>query len=266
MKKISILLGLMMICGICFPQNTGYLGRHFILNAEGSLSPSWLNPNPLTTHLNEHFESKHTQRYLGLNYVLSPNIEAIVWEKGTVGVGYDFYHSPYKGFTISKEFHYLSGGNITEKYDNSGMITAHGFNVYYKQYLGNTKAPMGWYAKFTFDGFFYNYRVTDTIPQWMSYYDLVDTVTNPTSGHNSIFGLKAEIGYDYVFFNFLKVSMGLSLGTTFGGYKVTNTRAHNKFNFDDTNESALTIENRVRNRMLNAYWFGIKLGIGFITF
>ena len=47
-----------MICGICFSQNTGYMGKHFILNAEGGLSPSWFNPNPLTTHLIEHYVGK----------------------------------------------------------------------------------------------------------------------------------------------------------------------------------------------------------------
>ena len=31
MKRILILLGLMMICGICFSQNTGYMGKELLV-------------------------------------------------------------------------------------------------------------------------------------------------------------------------------------------------------------------------------------------
>lgn len=267
MKKISTFIGLILLCGVCLSQNTGFIGKHFIINAEGYVSPSWTHPNPLTSTLNEHFESKHTQRYLGLNYFLSPNIEVIVWEKGTVGAGYNYYHSPFKGPTITKGFSTPSGNYFEETFNFPGVINAHGFNVFYKQYFRDTRAPMGWYAKFTFDGYFYNYKVSeDSIPQWMAYYNLIDTTKYSMSGNNALFGFKAEIGYDHVFFNCLRLSMGVSVGTTFGGYKIMNKKIHDELMLEDFNNSGLTTDNYVRSRMLNAYWFGIKLGIGFIAF
>lgn len=266
-KKIVFLLVCVCIAELPFAQNPGHMGNHFIFNAEGSLSPSWKNPNPLSETLNAHFESEHTRRYLGLNYFLSPNVEAIVWNKGSVGVGYNYYNSPYKGFSVSHTFQHQSSYNYFEEvYDNSGVIVAHGFNVFYKQYFGDTRAPLGWYAKFTFDGLFYKYKVTQEIPQWTAYYNLVDTVAYPTSGRNAIFGFKTEIGYDCLFFNRLRISMGFSMGTTFGGFQLVKKKVHDEFLIYNSDISNITAENIVRNRILNAYWFGIKIGIGILAF
>lgn len=267
MKKTLLLLCCVCIAELAFAQNIGYMGNHFIFNADVSLSPSWKNPNPMSNVLNANFENEHTKKYLGLNYFVTPNVEAIVWEKGSVGAGYSYYNSPYKGFSISNQFqHQTTGSYFEEVYDNSGTIVAHGFNVFYKQYFGDTRAPFGWYAKVTFDGLFYKYKVTQEIPQWTAYYNLVDTVAYPTAGRNAIFGFKAEVGYDYLFFNRLRISMGLTLGTTFGGYQLVKNDIKDVVAFDAFYAPNVTTENIVRNRILNAYWFGIKIGIGILAF
>ena len=43
MKKYIILL-LTSIITTSFAQNTGYMGRHFIINAEASFSPAFVKP------------------------------------------------------------------------------------------------------------------------------------------------------------------------------------------------------------------------------
>lgn len=272
MRKSTIFLAIMMICGVCFSQNPGYMGKHVIFNAEGALSPSWKSPNPLSDVLQNHFESEHTQRYLGLNYFLYPSVEVIVWNKGTVGAGYNYYNSPYSG-SISRLFEQSIGNNYytynDEVYKFTGNVKAHGFNVYYKQYLGDTRAPLGFFTKLTLDGLFYNYASNETLPQWSSYYE-----QNPVDGYvpvgvegkNAIFGLKAELGYDAVFFNCLKVSMGFTMGTTFGGYTVVNQKTRRELLLDSTKKNQMTVDYYVRDRILKAYWFGIKLGVGFVAF
>ena len=256
MRKIYLFIIAILLSGYCLGQNTGYMGMHVIFNAEGSLSPSWKNPNPLSRTLNEHFTSEHYRRYFGLNYILSPNIECIIWDKGSVGAGYNYYNSPYKGTLyqeIPNPYSYYY-----EDYSFTGQVVAHGFNVFYKQYLGDTKAPLGFYAKFIFDGFFYHYLNNEEPPQLMaSYYpDLKE-------GNSILFGAKAEFGYDYLFFNRLRLSFGISFGSTFGGYKAI------KGFFDDFSHldaSTTSVNNFVHNRILNAYWFGLKVGVGFLAF
>ncbi|MCQ2276659.1 MAG: hypothetical protein MJZ87_06940 [Bacteroidales bacterium] len=274
MKKILLIAIIGMFGGICFSQNIGYMGNHFIFNAEVSISPSWKNPNPLSEALRSHFESEHTQRYLGLNYFLSPNVEAIVWKKGTLGAGYNYYNTPI-GEMVSR---YYEGGGVSdyyfvqEDYKFTGNLVAHGFNVFYKQYLGDTQAPYGLYLKFVFDGYFYHYACNEPLlpntqhweenPEAAAQYDYVPVEKD---GQGSIFGLKAELGYDCLFFNRLRLTMGATFGSTFGGYKWLKSKSDNSLFYND-NTRFLSVNDYVRNRMLNAYWFGIKLGVGIVAF
>jgi hypothetical protein len=256
MKKLIVILCLFLAGGSLFSQNPGYMGRHVLLNMEVYISPSWRNPNSLAEAMIASGMSGKAANYLGLNYFLSPNLEVIVWRKGTVGAGYNFYKSP---FVLSRSY---SGSLLSYNYEVSEkpMMTAHGFNVFYKQYLGSTMAPMGQYLKFTFDGFFYSYKVPDAV--WQEYvesrtsWDETSPVIDETpTGKSKLFAFKVEYGYDFFVLDCLKMSMGVSLGTTFGGYKAINRERYD-----------YSVTDYADNRLLNAYWFGIKLGLGFLTF
>lgn len=253
MKRLIIILALIFAGGSLFPQNPGYMGRHVMFNMEMYFSPSWKNPNAVSEAMIAKGWSSKNANYFGLNYFLSPNVEVIVWRKGTVGAGYNYYKSP---FVLSRS----SGSLFSYNYDASPkpVMTAHGFNVFYKQYLGSTMAPMGQYLKFTFDGYFYKYVLPDEsiLQDHYAYYsDESELVDQPLTGKSMLFGFKAEYGYDFFVLNCLKLSMGVSLGTTFGGYKAINREKYDH-----------TVTDYADNRLLNAYWFGIKLGVGFLTF
>ena len=119
-------------------------------------------------------------------------------------------------------------------------------------------APMGQYLKFTFDAFFYKYAIPNQgiLFDYYSYYGEENELANqPQNGKSKLFAFKAEYGYDFFVLNCLKLSMGVSLGTTFGGYKAINREKYDH-----------TVIDYADNRLLNAYWFGIKLGVGFLTF
>lgn len=256
MKRLLILLSLIIAGGSLFSQNPGYMGRHVMLNMEAYISPSWKNPNAVSEAMIAHGMSAKSANYLGLNYFLSPNVEVIVWRKGTVGAGYNYYKSPFSLSSSSSSSWFSYNYEVSEK----PMMTAHGFNVFYKQYLGSTVAPMGQYLKFTFDGFFYKYAVPDAV--WQDYVEsyrnwdgTVPVITETPTGKSQLFAFKVEYGYDYFVLNCLKLSMGVSLGTTFGGYKAIGRDKNN-----------LTVTDYADNRLLNAYWFGVKLGLGFLTF
>lgn len=271
MKKTILLLIISAGLTTASAQMYNYMGNHVILNMEGNFSPAWFNPNPVSSSWDI---PEAARRYLGLNYFLSPSIEFLVWKKGTVGVGYNFYKSPFKGrdnrvrlydghsgYYYDDEFHYYY--SVPEL---RGDITAHGFNVYYKHYVGKDRfAPLGHYFKFVFDGLFYRYNIP--MPE-----GLILNSTQTMAGYEavlnhkgSIFGFKAEYGYDFILLERLKLSLGASLGTTFGGYKAPGAQIKDGLTFSYETDK-LNLDNWARGRILGAYWFGVKLGIGVIPF
>ena len=268
MKKTILLLFITAGLSMASAQKYNFLGNHLILNMEAYFSPAWLNPNSVSSNWNI---SESAQRYLGLNYFLSPSVELIAWEKGTVGVGYNYYNSPFKGtdtrLLSPDDWGYYDFYDPNYFTSLDGNLTAHGFSVFYKQYIGKRFAPLGHYFKFVFDGFFYHYKM-DTVginPE------IFITTTEPLGeiieNKGSLFGVKVEYGYDFIVLNRLKLNLAASLGTTFGGYKVPFAKIKNKSSFYDyTGPDDATFDNYARNRILGAYWFGVKLGIGFIPF
>lgn len=264
MKKTILLLIITATLSATSAQMYNFLGNHVILNMEGYFSPAWLNPNPATASWDASVEA--AKRYMGLNYFLSPNIELMVWKKGTVGAGYNYYNSPFKGSDCRLRVGYPYYGYIDwREAELNGNIIAHGFNVYYKQYVGNRFAPLGHYFKFIFDGFFYHYKMNTEGLQ----IDILETTQEPyeeiIENNGSLFGFKIEYGYDFIVLNRLKLTLGASLGTTFGGYKVAFTKIKDRSALYNE-ESTLKYDNYARSRILGAYCFGLKLGIGLIAF
>ena len=271
-KKSLILLCCVLFFGISNAQNNpGYFGRHVLLNMDCSLSPSWKNANVMTPTL-QTISRNSSRKYLGLNYFLSPNVEVIVWKLGTVGAGYNYCQNRKDiSFHYSDGNYYLIDNTYFQTLDffTPLNITAHGFNVFYKQYFGESKAPFGHYAKLIFDGYFYNYQANAGFSSFNEEHGS-NFSSYHSEGKGSLFGLKAEYGYDLLFFNCLRISMGVTIGTTFGGFKqVRNEMANNFFfqnRFNMNEQVEVTSDDLVKNRILNAYWFGIKLGVGVLTF
>ena len=259
MMKKTILLTLALFFGVaCFAQGPGYMGKHFFINAECRLSPSWLSPNPLSNALAERFpENKEAQRYLGLNYFVNPSIEMIITENSTVGLGYNFYRSPFEG-RVWRDYQDVDDGwyhnYMSWDVNFTGTLTAHGFSAFYKIYPFDSY-PFDYYLKFTLDGFFYHFDLDQPMPE-----SLVRYFPEMGKDHGALFGARFEFGRDYLFFNTLRFSMGLSMGATFGGFKATSP--FDKFE----NADKCTPDNYARNRILSAYWFGLKVGLGVLAF
>ena len=264
MKKYIVLLIISsLFLGKTFTQNTGYMGKHFFLNAEANFSPAYFNPNSYGKSLSGNLD------YSAFNFILSPSVEAIVWKKGTVGVGYNFFTSYYIAdyqILIDDE---PDEGNIINFYkylfyEPVYRIKSHGCHVFYKQYVGDTYAPLGHYLKFTFDAFFNKHVFNDVLPDTLitlGYAD--DQRFSQTPQKSMLFGFKVEYGYDFLLFNRLKLSTGISLGTTFGGYKAKLNDWLDSYGNDDI-EGIESVEYG-KSRLLNAYWFGLKIGIGILT-
>ncbi len=243
-----------------FSQNTGYMGKHFFLNAEANFSPAYVYPNSYGVSLSNSLD------YSAFNFILSPSVEAIVWKKGTVGVGYNFFTSYYNAeyFILIDDEEDVGNIIYLDKYmlfEPSYRIKSHGCHFFYKQYLGDTYAPLGHYFKFTFDAFFNKHIFNDVLPDTLKVlgYDK-DQRFSAIPQKSMLFGFKVEYGYDFLLFDRLKLSTGISLGTTFGGYKTKMSDLLDSFDIDGIEHIEYG-----KSRLLNAYWFGIKVGIGLLT-
>lgn len=252
-------------------QMYNYMGNHVILNMEGNFSPAWFNPNPVSSSWNVPDAAK---RYLGVNYFLSPSVEVLVWKKGTVGAGYNFYKSPFKGTDYRVRLSdghsgYYYGDDFIYSYtvpELTGEISAHGFNLYYKQYISSDGfAPLGHYVKVVFDGLIYRYSMPQPEGIMLAGTQTLADFEPVFNNKGAMFGLRAEYGYDLILFDRLKLSLGASLGTTFGGYKAPGAQIKDELSFSNS-KPELNFDNWARGRILGAYWFGLKLGIGVIAF
>lgn len=241
MRKILSVLVVMLSVLFSQGQNTGFMGKRFFLNAEASFSPAWANPTAP--------EMDVLPKYFHFNYFISPNIEAIVWNKGSVGVGYNFINTDF-------DSEYYETAEFVGR-NSIGYLKGHGFNIFYKQYVGETKAPLGHYFKLELDAFYFNFE-----PRLETILDPNANI-NELSGNSSLYGLKIEYGYDYLFFDRLRVSAGMSLGSTLGGYKAYSFDSiffGNKINLYHP------IEDYAKTRIMSAYFFQLKVGVGLLIF
>jgi hypothetical protein len=105
-------------------------------------------------------------------------------------------------------------------YEPVYRIKSHGCHVFYKQYVGDTYAPLGHYLKFTFDAFFNKHVFNDVLPDTLITLGYADDQRFSQTPQKSMrFGFKVEYGYVFLLFNRLKLSTGSSLGTTFADIK-----------------------------------------------
>lgn len=214
MKKIAIGI-IFLCCGLqAVSQNTGYMGRRFMVNAEVVLSPSYFNPN-----------FRGAEGYTAFNYLFSPNIEIIAWKKGSIGI---VGHITTSRYNIEDEYYY-SRSQI--------KFSTFGYGIFYKQYFRN-RAPLGNYLKAEVDFLHYQYY------------------PNHVLRYGFITASKIEFGKDYLFFNRLKFSVGVSVGLTFSS-------VDNVLHWLDYHTSH---EQAAAARLTGIYWLGVKLGVGFLAF
>ena len=235
MKKKLLILTLIIMAACCgFAQNCGYMGKRVLINADVSLSPAWRN-----------YSFMGEPQYYTFNYILSPNIEVIAWKKGTVGLVGHYFNTQYKYEVVKNEpnsyYTYIDVDGVDD-------LDVGGFGFFYKQYVGKAHAPFGLFFKFEMDCFIYNYT------------------PNQNASIDKLLGCKIEFGKDWLLLNRLHLSLGGSVGSTFGGYKTAFYDTEFTSSSLYLHSSAYSQTSWAKGKILGAYWFGIKVGIGILAF
>ncbi len=164
--------------------------------------------------------------FLSLDASISPGIEFVVFNSGTIGVNYSLVKTQF-------ESNYWSRNYPLE-------ITSYSF--FYKQYFRTKdeyyQAPFGPYGLVRFDYMFLK------TPGFMGFVD------------DEMWGVKLEFGYDYLVWDRVRLSWGISVGLTNKMYK-------SEF-FDDFYN--LTNDTKITNRTFVNYVYNNKLAISILLF
>jgi hypothetical protein len=204
-------------------QTAGYLGKRFVVNLDADFSMGY----PISYDYNMGFTGNNG--YLSFNCILSPHIEYTLTQKVAVGAMYHFFGTKFNG-NYCKETIY---DNIT--LPDYIKLYGNGAGLYFKFYMyHDNHAPFGLYTKFQFDWYHYQFDAYSF---------------GPRSGN--VFGGRVELGYDYLFFERLRLSWGVSVGLTDDILTILNSERR------DFNGEA---ERKIRSM----YAFSNKLTIGFL--
>jgi hypothetical protein len=205
-----------------YSQTAGYMGKRFVVNLDANISMGY----PISFNQNMGFTGDNG--YLSFNYILSPHIEYTLTNKVAMGVMYHFFGTKFDG-NYSREAIY---DNITMPFIN---LYSNGAGIYCKIYMYyDNHAPFGLYTKFQFDWLHYNF----------------DAYTYGLKSGN-VFGGKVELGYDYLFFDRLRLSWGVALGLTDDILTIFNSQRR-------------TLEGDAERKIRSMYSFSNKLTIGFL--
>lgn len=169
-------------------------------------------------------------KYWAFNYLLQPNVEVIAWRRGTVGAKFIWFDTKFNSYDD------WSFDAVTRD------LRVLGGGVFCKVYLGRgSTAPLGPFLRFNFDYMRGSYEVLQ--PDGFVSQEV-----------RNCYGFRFDFGRDFLFCDFLRLTFGMSVGLSFPGLYFLK--------FSDE----LEIQQRAANRIFRNYFFGVNVGIGFLTF
>jgi len=173
--------------------------------------------------------------YFQFNYRVIPGVEFIFNRKRTIGLSYSFANTQFSP-TI----------NVFQHSILYSTLFIQGVGVHYKKYIdyySKSKAPFGTYMMLSATRVFYSYN-SGIIEE----------------GKGKTVALQLELGYNYLLFDRLRLTWGVAIGGTIDGFFV---------NIDEVIPVGLNPDGPdsfARNRIFRSYFFGTKIGIGFLAF
>lgn len=226
MKRLTFLIAIVLLVTGVSGQTKfatpyhGYMGRRVLLNAEMSMAPGFSKvPN-----------FRGNTKYWAFNYLFQPNVEVIAWRRGTVGAKFIWFDTKFNSYddwtydVVARDLRVLGAGVFCKVYLGSGSI-----------------APLGPFLRFNFDYM----RGSFEVPKADGF--VSQEVRN-------CYGFRFDFGRDFLFWDFLRLNVGMSIGLSLPGLSFTK--------FPDE----LGERERAARRVLSNYFFGVNVGVGFLTF
>lgn len=236
MKKHSVLtiICLIFFATSLFSQGSGYMGKHFVINAEVINSPCYFVKN-----------HNGNKGYFAFDYILNPSIEYILGKGNTVGASFMYEKSKYDILGEEIWVDYDDGEYGYGEYERTpasvNSYSSIGGGLFYKKYFGKNKSVFGNYMRIEVD--FLSVKTKDE----QSLEEL----------RTLMGGFRFELGKDFLFFNCLKLNVGIGLGLLFGGHLYYSDIIESSFSDHLSGASAKTLKN---------YFFGLRMGVGFLAF
>lgn len=222
MKKILLILILFIsipLTNQVLAQKVGYQGKRFLINFDTKIDLEFKELDMFELDLIPQFY-----------FLYSPNIEYIVLKNATVGLAGNYFKDNLFSITFNEQFY------------NNLPFTVMGAGIFYKQYLNRKtdfyQAPFGLYFNFRFDYLKYTLQFPS-----FTYEDFV-------------LGGRVEFGVDYLVWDRLRLSWGISVGLSSGLIE--------KYFYIAENQTEIT--SRLNTEVSKRYGFQHKFGIGILLF
>lgn len=221
MKKILLILILFISIPLfnqVHAQKVGYQGKRFLVNFDTKID--------LEFEELDMFELNLIPKFF---FTYSPNVEFILFKNATVGIAANYFRD-----SLSLTFN-------NQDY-NDLPFTVMGAGIFYKQYLNKKndfyQAPFGLYFNLRLDYLKYTLQFPN-----FSYEDFV-------------IGGRFEFGVDYLVWDRLRLSWGISVGITTGFFE--------KYIYIIENQTEIT--GTLNAEISRRYGFQHKFGIGILLF
>ena len=221
MKKIFLIFAIFFsiaLFNLVSAQKVGYKGKRFLVNFDTKIGLEFKDNDIFEFFLNPMF-----------NFSYSPGVEYIISKNRSIGLTVNYFRDDFD-ITYSEE-------NFFDL-----PFNCYGVGIFYKKYLNfqNSyyQAPFGIYMNIKFD--------------YMKYYLELPAYVND----HFVYGGRFEMGVDYLVFDRIRLSWGVSLG-------LSSALIENYF--DDINAlPSLTV--KLNNEFSARYGFQHKFGIGILLF
>ena len=223
MKKILLTLALLvsvLLLNHAYAQKVGYEGKRFLFNVDTKIDLEFEDL--------DFFELNVLPKFF---FSYSPNIEFILLKNVSIGLAATYFSDKISVYYSSQDYNLLP-------------FTVVGAGIFYKQYLNRNddfyQAPFGVYFNFRFD--------------YLKYY-----LEFPTYVYdNFVLGTRVELGVDYLVWDRVRLSWGLSFG-------ISSSFVNQFISFQNSNYvSQLTP--RLNEETIRRYGFQHKFGIGILLF
>lgn len=215
MHRIVLILMLCLTINVTFSQSDQTQAKRFVLFVDGYFSRN--HEHPITEW-----------SFFVPRAIFSPGVEYAIGKRTSIGLAANLFTF---GFDPTRSIEYMFQDTLPSLLVMNGL----GGSLFVKKFLfKKAHAPIGFFLKFQLD--------------WQ--HTTIDASPLPIFSKN-IYGVKFELGRDYLIKNTIRVSWGAYFGLTNQLFRIFNTMRP-------------TIVQTAEKKFFNDFLFGTKFSVGFL--
>ncbi len=258
-KIIVFILSITLVVSSVHAQVSGYMGKRYLLTAEGLFSPAILNPNFNT---NSGLTCFNFTKALSFDYVLN--------RKKMLGLTFQIYNTTFDANKGILEYTYFDPENqsycqVYEEGNGYAEIFGYNIGINIKMFTSDWIAPLGRYVQF--EAFYMNYTVSEVSKLSFGdindfedyyYYEMAQPDLDAKSFYKNIL-LTFSTGKERIIYNRIVLRRGFQTGFIFSGLP------GEPFKVDRYTESTF-VKKMTRERLYCHFLINFRFGVGILLY